>query len=76
MLIFLPILNVRSNDWLIIKVKEHVRHQSQQKLFWSFKQPDCHILLFLFCFLPELGVLCCDNAHLELRGLEINGENS
>lgn len=27
-------------------------------------------------FLPELGVLRCDNAHLELRGLEVNGENS
>lgn len=27
-------------------------------------------------FVPELGLLCCDDAHLQLRGLEVDGENS
>lgn len=27
-------------------------------------------------FLPELGLLCCDDSHLQLRGLEVDGENS
>lgn len=26
-------------------------------------------------FVPELGLLCCDDAHLQLRGLEVDGEN-
>lgn len=30
----------------------------------------------MIVYLPELGILRCYNAHLEFRGLEVNGKNS
>lgn len=34
------------------------------------------ILGFAGSFLPELWVLSCDDAHLQLRRLKVDGENS
>lgn len=49
-----------------------VRNRLLFELEGFFMDPACLLALF---FLPELWVLSCDDAHLQLRRLEVDGEN-
>lgn len=57
-------------------MKRKIPSQRGFKVSNRFLRLDKDSVSFAGSFVPELWVLSCDDAHLQLRRLEVDGENS